>query len=189
MANTWKRAFFLLLSFNLGLIILLTILVFWPRPQPPLLDRQPASPGDYLDMDLVLSSKDLEGILDRWGQDRGLPIDFSLDSQFALAYSLEFMGQETVATLRGTPQVGEDGRLAIGLEEVRLGNLPIPNQVALGLLAGFLPQDGPLYLGDQTLWVDPGALSKDYRVRVKSFSEESQAYGFGIQVDRKNIFK
>lgn len=186
MSSKWKKAFFILASFNILALIFILYLAFRPSSSP--VEKREVQGQDQIEIELQLSGEELEGLFNSKVQSMDLPITLEIGQDFSFIRPLEVMGQKTQIRLRGDPRIREDGRIEILVSQVTMGDLVIPKGVGLGALEAVLGAAKPILVEGESLVLDTSSLSQDFSLKPKKLSPKEDIYIFVIGLEKSQIF-
>lgn len=192
MQKFWKRAFFLLSTINGIVLLIILFLMLKPVSSSDFQEyKDPLNTEEFLQFDLILSSQEIESLFEKKMSSMNLPIKISVGEQFSITYPTEVFGKKVNMILSGNPKVREDGRVEILVQDIQVGQLPIPKEFALNLLQ-IVTQDNEIIQFDgekNSLYVEFSSLDQDkgFLLKAKDFQPQEDKYTFSLEVNKNLI--
>jgi uncharacterized protein YpmS len=189
MKNKWKTGFFLLLGFNVIIIIILLSLVMTPGDEKGKI-QQTVPENKTVSFEVKSNKTDLNVLINQYIKKEAAdsPIEYSvqLQDEVELYGTLQFFSQEVDLKLTFVPEALENGDLVLKQRSISVGSLPLPVSYVLKFIkdnyklpkgVDILPNDKMIHVHMEQL-----ELKSDVSIKVNRFDLLKDDIAFTILV-------
>lgn len=193
--SNWKKLFFLLLSINIGIFIVVVALIFWPVESPvyPTKEFIEDDPGAEF---TIRSGKDnlselANAYLGKLPKEDNFTYMISLEDEVKLLGTIVAFGSEVPIQISFDPIVQENGDLVLQSNNMSLGLLRLPQDRILKYVNDRVdtpewitinPKEEHIYIA-----ITQMDLKSNFRVKVQQFDLENDQITFRIKVPNKTL--
>lgn len=183
---TWKYAFFLLLMFNLFVIIY----IFWPAKDRPYLPKEELN-VEGPTIHLETNKSELTGIINHFIKkkygDQLFKYYVKLTDDLILYGNLHVFGEDVQFELHFYPEPLENGDLRLKQENMSIGNLNLPVSIIMNLIsrAYEFPEWVEIKSNEKAIYLHLTQikLENDFRIRVNEFDLEKDSISFQLFIN------
>lgn len=188
--NFWKRAFWLLASFNAAILLAIVLLIVFPTgaglPDPPSLsEHTDRSAGHASRLLVTATAADMDGIVNRLlanRQHENLRYRIKFGDPIRVLGTLEVFGQGLEMEARFRPEVMESGDLMLVTDGMRIGRLPAPASTILSYVRTYCELPDWMSIEDDgnrvILWLTRMPAGEGLELRALEMNAEQDRYRF-----------
>lgn len=190
--ENWKKAFFILLFINLGILLFLLISISIPIKEKRIQQGESALQG-YVPFLIHTKKDNLNSVINHYIEKEaaGGPIDYNvvLRDEVELYGTLPIFTEEIQMKLTFEPEALDNGDLILKQKSMAIGQMQLPVTYVLKFIADryrlpkgvtIQPKDKLVYISMQKL-----RLKSDFKVRVNEFDLNNDDISFQLYVPTK----
>lgn len=142
-SGKWKRLFYILLTVNFTIIVVLLTLIFWPIPEKELPDGSKASEQKSSEFVIRTTKENLNELvnayLSEWLKNTNHQYRISLEDDVHLIGELPVFSSTVPLSVHLEPIVQENGDVVLKQKSISLGLLELPNKKVMEYIDKYLP--------------------------------------------------
>jgi len=139
----WKRLFFILLTVNIAVIILLLALIFWPVPEKDFPDEAETTEEKSSEFVIRTTKENLNELvnayLSEWLKNTNHQYRISLEDDVHLVGELPVFSSTVPLSVHLEPIVQDNGDVILKQKSISLGQLQLPNKKIMEYIDKYLP--------------------------------------------------
>ena len=188
---TWKTAFFLLLLFNVFVIIY----IVWPVKESPILREDftiEDAPKIYLETNKSDLTKLINHFIEKEYGNQTFKYYVNITNELILFGNLEVFGQNVQVQLHFQPEPLENGDLRLKQNKMSIGNLDLPVSLIMNLIgrAYQFPEWVEIKKDEEAiyLYLTQIHFENDFRIRVDEIDLKNDNITFQLFIAEDNDF-
>ncbi|MDP4171686.1 MAG: YpmS family protein [Bacillota bacterium] len=192
MKNKWRASFILLAGFNLAILLLLAVYLFYPSKSSE--EEQKSLPkNEYVTFDVKSNKEDINQLINQYLKKEAskspIKYEIKLADEVELYGILPFFNRHLNLKLTFEPKALANGDLLLTQKTISLGQLYLPVPYVLKFIADnytlprgveIRPIDRQIYISMQQL-----KLKSDTKVKISTFNLKSNNVSFKLLVPIK----
>lgn len=139
----WKRLFYILLTVNLAVVIVLLALIFWPIPKKDLPNKTDTSEQRSSEFVIRTTKENLNELmnayLSEWLKNTNHQYRISLEDDVHLIGELPVFSSTVPLSVHMEPIVQDNGDVILKQKSISLGLLELPNKKIMEYIDKYLP--------------------------------------------------
>ncbi|AXI10705.1 DUF2140 domain-containing protein [Oceanobacillus zhaokaii] len=193
--NKWKKFFYSLLALNIAVIIIFTVLIFWPGSQRDIALNEKNVKEASSEFFVRTTKKNLNDLINTYlaqlQKDTEHQYQVSLEDDVQLIGELPVFSTTVPLAVHFEPLVQENGDIILKLRSISVGLLELPNKIIMEFMKEYLsmpewvtiiPNDEAIYLA-----VTEIEMKSNFKVAVEHIDLEANNLVFKINVPYQSL--
>ncbi|RWZ58831.1 DUF2140 family protein [Halobacillus fulvus] len=192
--NKWRTSFLVLAIVNVGIILWLLSLIFWPSAYT-IVNVDQEKNSSEAEFTIVSTKENLEQLTNEYLEELSTQTVFnysiSLDRNVTLTGNIRAFDREIPISMELNPVVQENGDIILEQERISLGQLPLPNKKVLEFVKDNykFPEWVIVNPNEENIYVAVTQMntSSNFDVRVERFNLNTNQLAFRVSVPRDSF--
>src|SRR5690625_1210498 len=191
----WKRLFFILLTVNIAVIILLLALIFWPVPEKDFPDESETTEKKSSEFVIRTTKENLNELvnayLSEWLKNTNHQYRISLEDDVHLVGELPVFSSTVPLSVHLEPIVQDNGDVILKQKSISIGLLELPNKKIMEYIKKYLPMPERVTVNPEKEEIYVAVTQMDIKSNIKVGIEridlEANNLAFKIKVPYKTL--
>src|SRR5699024_5487553 len=191
----WKRLFFILLTVNIAVIILLLALIFWPVPEKDFPDESETTEKKSSEFVIRTTKENLNELvnayLSEWLKNTNHQYRISLEDDVHLIGELPVFSSTVPLSVHMEPLIQDNGDAILKLRSISIGELKLPSKKIMEYMKKYLPMPEWVTIDPKNkqvyVAINDMEIRSNFKVNIERFDLEANDLAFKIKVPYQTL--